>query len=171
MSTVNSKTALCSASSDSLARWPILRANLSVSTGHAADDTFFHAINIEYLCLAGLGMSTCDMRLGPLNSFQHVRFTKVVWASRPLDMYGWMDVSDIGLFHLTRQLNVGNLEIFVFQGWFLESANIAALSHRAELKPCIIYLPRDVFSSKTLPKPMRQISRLKAFWQAIHRFG
>ncbi|EPS92921.1 hypothetical protein FOMPIDRAFT_94876 [Fomitopsis schrenkii] len=170
MSTVYSKNTLLPISSDSLTRWPLIHADISVSTSHVANTSFFHDINIEYLCLAGLGMASCDLHFGPQNSFDHIQISRVV-CDHPLDMYGWIDIADIGLVHLTRRLDIGNNHLAVFQGWRLESTDAATIVHRAKFKPCILYFPCRAFSDKKMPKPPRQVSRFKTLIRAIRRFG
>lgn len=166
---LNSQATLLSTLPHPLAKWPIIQADLTVVSEVAPEQEHFPNIGVEYLCLAGLSMVTCDMRLGPSRSFDHIRFNQVAYASRLLNTYGWIDVQDAGLIHLTRPLRAADSENLMFQGWRLDSYEDAITTHRAIFKPCVVELPCQLFlaSPPTAPRYLAVVRRMHNFIHAI----
>lgn len=148
MSTSNSHNSLTTVSDDPLAKWPTLHADLYAERDHNPDPGFFRSIPLEDLCLVGLGMTTCDMRLGPQRSFDNIHILRMSFSNRPLDQFGWVNIPNAGLVHLTRSLPNADSDIRAFQGWRLPSYEVAIFHHNAEFKPCIIFIPRRLFATK-----------------------
>ena len=166
---LNSQATLLSTLPHPLAKWPIIQADLTVVSEVAPEQEHFPNIGVEYLCLAGLSMVTCDMRLGPSRSFDHIRFNQVAYASCLLNTYRWIDIQDAGLIHLTRPLRAADSENLMFQGWRLDSYEDAITTHHTIFKPCVVELPCLLFlaSPPTAPRYLAVVRSLSKFIHAI----
>ena len=169
MSTISSFTSLTTVSDDPLAKWPILYADLYAERDHNPDPGFFRSVPLEDLCLVGLGLTTCDLRLGPNRTFDNIHILRSSFSTRPLDTFGWINIPNAGLIHLTRALPSIDHDIRTFQGWRLPSFEAAMQQHRADFTPCVIFIPRRLFVSKTPAAAPRErfISKL---WRTVQQF-
>ena len=165
---LNSQATLLSTLPHPLAKWPIIQADLTVVSKVAPEQEHFPNISIEYLCLAGLSMVTCDMRLGPSHSVDHIHFNQVAYASRLLDTFRWIDVQNTGLIHLTCPLRSADSKNFTLQGWHLDSYEDAITSHCTIFKPCIVELPCHLFLAlpPTAPHYLSVVRKLHNFIHA-----
>lgn len=163
MSTLNSCTSLTTVSNDLLAKWPTLHADLYAELDHNPDPRFFRSVPLEDLCLVGLGMTTCDLRLGPQRSFNYIHILCMSFSNWPLDRFGWVNIPIAGLVHLTQSLLHAHSNICTFQGWRLPSYEAAILHQNAKFKPCVIFIPHWLFATKP---PQSEVVWLQ--WHLAH---
>lgn len=117
MSTISSYASLTTVSNDLLAKWPALHANLYVKCDHNPDLGVFWSIPLKDLCLAGLGLTTCDLHLSLDRTSDNIHILCTAYVTYPLDISRWINIPNAGLVHLTCTLPLIDHNVQMFQGW------------------------------------------------------
>ena len=82
-----------------LVKWPVLYANIYTKCNHHPNPGFFCSIMLEDLCLAGLGLTTCDLHLGPNWIFDNIHILHSSFVTCPLNTFRWVNIPHAGLVH------------------------------------------------------------------------
>ena len=91
-------------SNNPLAKWPILHTNLYTEHDYNPELGFFQSALLKDLCLARLGLTTYNMHLNPDRVFNNIHILHMSHVTQPLDNYGWINIPNEGLVHLTYAL-------------------------------------------------------------------